>query len=80
MNAANFDRWVLCLFVGGFAAIAVYGMRLGNAGIIAFGKDAFTLFSGALLLMLNRELLIGNGAGNGNAGKNGSGPENPTRG
>jgi hypothetical protein len=74
VNAKNFDRWVLCIAILGFAAIAVYGMRIGNAAITSFGKDNFALFSGGLLILLNRELI---GASNGNGNGNGSGTANP---
>lgn len=68
MNGSkNFDRWVLVGMVAIFALVTVGGMYVGNVQIAKFGESQFVLFSGALLILLNRELL-----GNGN-GKNGNG-------
>lgn len=60
------DRLILCGFVLMFALIAVYGMRVNNSDITKFATSQFTLFAGALLILLNKELL-GNGNGNGNS-------------
>ena len=73
MNARVVDRWILCSALFLFAAVTVYGMRIGNPEIARFGEHQFELFSGAMLLLLNRELF---GIKNGN-GSNGVGSVEP---
>jgi hypothetical protein len=70
VNARVVDRWILCAAMIIFAAVALYGMRIGNSDMARFGEHQFELFCGALLLLLNRELFgIKNGIGNGNGDK-----------
>lgn len=69
MNGArNFDRWALCFTCLLLGAVTVYGMRIGNLVIAEFGKYNFGLAFGALMILMNRELI---GASNGNGNSNG---------
>jgi hypothetical protein len=63
MMEKTFDRWALCGFTILFSAIAIYGMRIGNAGITDFGKYGFAGCFSGLMLVLNRDLGVGNGSG-----------------
>jgi len=79
MNSAqNFDRFVLLALVIVLLFVTVAGMYIHNGDITKFGESNFVLFCGALLALLNRELLSSANGKNGNG--NGSGTPNPPNG